>query len=106
MSEISYNTPTLEILKTDIFDKWLTKVESQQTKAIIVDHITRMKGGNLGNTRSVGKRVFEKKINYARGFRLYYFFKKENTIILLNGGDKSTQSTDIEKAKNIKKNLV
>jgi putative addiction module killer protein len=92
----------IEILKTDTFAKWLKKLKSQKTQAAISDHIKRMSRGNLGETRSVGAGIFEKKINYAGGFRLYYFFQLEKQIILLCGGDKSTQQADIRQAKIIK----
>jgi putative addiction module killer protein len=82
------------------------KLKDKKTRAIITDHIARMRNGNLGVTRSVGAGVFEKKINYAQGLRLYYFFQQEDLIILLCGGDKSTQQADISRAKEIKKGLL
>ena len=92
-------------IETDIFTKWFEKLKSQKTQSIITDHIFRMMQGNLGDTRNVGEGVFEKKINYAAGFRLYYFFKEERLIVLLCGGDKSTQQKDIKQAIKIKKGL-
>ena len=104
--EISYNTlVSIEVIKTDLFDKWLAKLKNGEARSKVTDHIYRMMNGNLGNTKSVGNGIFEKKINYAGGYRLYYFFKLENQIILLCGGDKSTQQKDIDKAKQIKKGL-
>jgi putative addiction module killer protein len=95
----------IEVVKTDVFEQWLKKLKSQAAKSKITEHLYRMMNGNLGNTRSVGDGVFEKKINYAGGFRLYYFSKLEDQVILLCGGDKSTQQSDIRKAKEIKKGL-
>jgi putative addiction module killer protein len=95
----------IKVIQTDIFAKWLDKLKNVKTQGIIADHLDRMKEGNLGNTRNVGEGVFEKKINFAKGLRLYYYFVNEGKIILLCGGDKSTQPKDIAKAKKIKKGL-
>jgi putative addiction module killer protein len=95
-----------EVIKTDIFDKWLRKLKNSQSRRKITDHVYRMTYGNLGNTRNVGDGIFEKKINYAGGYRLYYFFKTQNQIIILCGGDKSTQQNDINQAKKIKTCLL
>ncbi len=95
----------IEVIKTDDFENWLQSLKNQTAKSKIVEHIYRMMNGNLGKTKSVGEGVLEKKINYAGGFRLYYFFKLKNIIIVLCGGDKSTQKKDIKKAKQIKKEL-
>ena len=62
-----------------------------------------MEFGNLGKVRSVGDGVWEKKINYGPGYRLYYTWIEDELILLLCAGDKSTQDKDIVQAKKIKK---
>jgi putative addiction module killer protein len=95
----------IEIIKTNVFEQWLRRLKNKKTRIKIGNHIGRMRTENLGDVRSVGAGIYEKKINYAGGFRLYYFFKLKNQIILLCGGNKSTQQKDIKQAKQIKKGL-
>jgi len=89
----------MDILKTDIFDKWLKKLKDKKTKAIIQININRLIEEKLGKTRSLGESVHEKKINYGPGYRLYFINHNQNLIILLCGGNKSTQQNDIKQAK-------
>jgi len=91
----------MEILKTDIFDKWLRKLKDKKARVIIQVHINRLIEDNLGKLRSVGNSIYEKKINYGPGYRLYFINHKHNLIILLCAGDKSTQRQDIKQAKMI-----
>ena len=95
----------IRVDKTEYFEKWFRKLKDRQTKTIIVTHIKRMEMGNLGVVRSVGQGVYEKKINHAGGFRLYYIQRGETWILLLCGGDKSTQQADIKLAHELKKGL-
>lgn len=95
----------MNILKTEIFDKWLKKLKDKRAKAIIQVHINRLIEKKLGKVKSLGNSIFEKKINYGPGYRLYFINYKQNVIILLCGGDKSTQQDDIKQAKIIFKKL-
>lgn len=97
--------PQIKIDTTSIFDKWLDKLKDKKAKMIIGLHIERIEEDNLGVIRSVGQGVFEKKINYGPGYRLYFCQNGEAWILLLCGGNKSTQKTDIKKAHLIKKGL-
>jgi putative addiction module killer protein len=60
--------------------------------------LERAQGGNLGDVKSVGERVFEMRVDMGAGYRLYYTMRGNELIVLLVGGDKSTQQRDIEKA--------
>lgn len=91
----------MEVFRTDIFDKWLKKLRDKKAKAIIQVHINRIIENKLGKLRSVGENVHEKKINYGPGYRLYFINHGKTIIILLCGGDKSTQQLDIQQAKTI-----
>ena len=95
----------MEIFKTDIFDKWLKKLKDRKAKSIIQIHINRIIENKLGKIRSVGKNIHEKKINYGPGYRLYFINHNKNIIVLLCGGDKSTQQLDIQQAKTIAKEV-
>jgi putative addiction module killer protein len=94
------------IEKTDEFDKWLRKLKDIRAKAIILFRIQKVENlGQLGNCESVGQGIRELKIDYAKGYRIYFKENEGKIIILLVGGDKSTQRKDIEKAKEILKRI-
>ncbi len=94
-----------QVKKTEQFTKWYGKLKDDMAKARIAMRITQTEQGNLGDTKSVGDGIHEIRIHYGPGYRLYYTNENGNIIFLLVGGDKSTQQSDIEKAKEIKKEL-
>ena len=90
------------IEKTTEFDKCLRKINDLTAKAKILFRIQKLeKDGHLGDCKPVGEGIKELKINYAKGYRVYFKEKDGKIIILLIGGDKSTQQKDIQKAKEI-----
>jgi len=90
------------IEKTEEFDKWLRKLKDLRAKAIILVRIQKIENdGHFGDCQTVGNGIRELKINYAKGYRIYLKEKERRLIILLVGGDKSTQQKDINKAKEI-----
>ena len=90
------------IEKTSEFDKWLRKLKDLRAKAKILFRIQKLEICEyFGDCKSVGDGINELKINYAKGYRIYFKETDEKIIILLIGGDKSTQPKDIEKAKEI-----
>lgn len=89
----------VEVRQTEIFAKWYRKLSDRRAQNRIVVRIRRIELGHLGDVRSVGRGVQEIRINYGPGYRLYYVRHGKTIIILLCGGDKSSQSKDIEKAK-------
>ena len=91
--------------RTDVFAKWLKKLKDRRAKAIILNHIDNMEEGKLGVFEPVGGGVYEKKIDYGPGYRLYCGKKGEHIILLLCGGDKSTQQSEIIKARKIWEDL-
>ncbi|GBR75406.1 toxin ParE [Candidatus Termititenax persephonae] len=95
----------LRIITTEVFEKWFDKLKDIKAIAIINAHIDRMIAGNMGNIKSVGNGICEKKIYYGTGYRLYFYKKNNEWIILLCGGNKSTQQRDIEAAKKMLKEL-
>lgn len=95
----------IEIRETDTFKKWFSSLKDKKVKARIDVRIRRVSLGNFGDVEPVGKGVSELKIDYGAGYRVY-FVKRGNTIvILLCGGDKSTQSKDIQKAHDLAQKL-
>lgn len=94
------------IEKTTEFDKWLRKLKDIRAKAKILFRIQKIENDeHFGDYKSVGEGIQELRINYAKGYRIYFKEKNGKIIILLLGGDKSSQQKDIEKAKEIWKQL-
>ncbi|RTY77712.1 type II toxin-antitoxin system RelE/ParE family toxin [Flavobacterium sp. LS1P28] len=92
--------------KTTEFDKWFNKLNDFRAKAKILFRLQKLeKDEHFGDCEPVGDGIRELKINYAKGYRVYFKEIDGKVIILLIGGDKSTQQKDIEKAKEIWKKL-
>ena len=86
------------VLRSDSFDKWLTKLKDAKGKARIVARIRSAELGNLGDVKSIGKGVNEMRIHYDPGYRVYFTRRGRLVILLLVGGDKSSQKRDIKRA--------
>jgi putative addiction module killer protein len=95
-----------EVRRTDEFATWLKKLRDAQARARIYLRIDRITLGNLGDTKSVGKNICELRIDYGPGYRLYYTRCGKQIILLLLGGDKSTQSYDVKMAKKLASEYV
>src|SRR5690349_11945958 len=80
------------------FEEWLASLRDQKARAIIRTRIGRVRLGNLGNCKPVGDGVLELKIDYGPGYRVYFGQVGTKLVILLCGGDKSSQSEDIRRA--------
>ncbi|HCF62953.1 MAG TPA: hypothetical protein DEU93_01260 [Chitinophagaceae bacterium] len=94
------------IEKTTEFDKWLKKLNDLRAKAKILFRLQKIEtDGHFGDCETVGDGIRELKINYAKGYRVYFKEIDGKVIILLIGGDKSTQQKDIERAKEIWRKL-
>ncbi len=94
------------IEKTNEFDKWLKKLKDLKAKAKILFRIQKLEyDEHFGDCKNLGDGIYELRINFAKGYRIYFKVVDGKIILLLIGGDKSTQSKDIEKAKKIWNNL-
>lgn len=90
------------IEKTAAFDKWLVRLKDLKAKAKILFRIQKIENdGHFGDCKPVGEGISELKIDFAKGYRVYFKEKDGKIILLLIGGDKSNQQRDIEKAKEI-----
>lgn len=87
-----------------IFTEWLDSLKDKRTVSIITKRLERVKLGNLGDIRSVGKGVYELKVDYGAGYRIYFGQIANTIIIILCAGDKSTQDRDIIQAQEYWKN--
>ena len=94
------------IEKTPEFDKWLRKLKDLKSKAKVLFRIQKIQtDGHFGDCKPVGEGIRELRINFAKGYRVYFYEKDGRIVVLLVGGDKSTQEQDIKKAKKILKKL-
>ena len=91
------------IRKTDVFKKWMKKLNDTIAKAHINRRIDRLDRGNPGDVVPIGEGCSEMRIDYGPGYRVYYKDTGKTIIIILCGGDKSTQQKDIAKAKQLAK---
>jgi putative addiction module killer protein len=82
----------------DVFGDWLDELKDGAGRAAIRKRIDRMEDGNFGDHRSVGEGVFEIRIHFGPGYRVYYGLDGPRIVLLLCGGDKATQRKDIPKA--------
>ena len=80
------------------FVDWLRSLKDIQARAIIRSRINRIRTGNFDNHRSIGQGIWELKLNYGPGYRVYYGNENQNIVFLLIGGDKGSQDRDIKKA--------
>jgi len=88
--------------KTSEFDKWIRKLKDVRAKSKILFRIQKLETDeHFGDCKPIGDGISEMRINYAKGYRVYFKEKESKIVILLIGGDKSTQQKDIEKAKKI-----
>lgn len=88
--------------KTTEFDKWIRKLKDLRAKSKILFRIQKLETDeHYGDCKPVGDGISEMRINYAKSYRVYFKNKETKLVILLIGGEKSTQQKDIEKAKKI-----
>ena len=80
------------------FDEWIDRLKDKRTQAIVATRLNRVVQGNLGLCRKLEGGIQELKIDFGPGLRVYFGEDAETIVVLLCGGDKSTQSKDIEKA--------
>jgi putative addiction module killer protein len=93
----------IEIVKSDRFDRWLKALKDRRARARIEARVLRLSMGNLGDVKPIGAGVSEMRVDYGPGYRVYYMQRGEVLIVLLCGGDKSTQAADIAAALKIAK---
>ncbi len=100
-SHVPYKGQKIKILQTDIFRDWLNSLRDRKARLRIDDRLKRLASGNLGDTKPVGDGIQELRIWYGPGYRIYYLWRGDVLILLLNGGDKDSQKRDIALAKRL-----
>lgn len=96
----------MEIRKTDLFASWLDALRDIHARARVQARIERMATGNFGDMKAVGEGVSELRIDYGPGYRIYFTKRGSQLIILLVGGDKSSQRRDIQTAQRLARELL
>jgi putative addiction module killer protein len=96
----------VEVRQTERFVRWLEGLRDLRGRAKVLARIERLIGGNPGDVRPVGFGLSELRINYGPGYRVYYLQRETTLIILLAGGDKSSQVKDIDEALLLAANLA
>jgi len=91
----------VEIAKSATFDRWLRKLKDRRAAARVLVRIDRLAAGNPGDVRPIGSGISELRIDYGPGYRVYYLKDGDQLILLLCGGDKSSQGKDIKEAHRI-----
>jgi putative addiction module killer protein len=91
----------LELKETTLFRKWRTKLKDERTRALIASRLDRLAYGHAGDVRRVGEGVSELRVHHGAGYRIYFQQRGNTVVILLCGGNKSTQTKDIETARRL-----
>ena len=96
----------IEIRQTAEYEKWFRKLRDRTAKSRILIRVRRMSDGNPGDAKTVEGRVSELRIDYGPGYRIYFVRIDRELAVLLTGGDKSTQQRDIERARDLARELL
>ena len=95
----------IEVRKTEVYARWLDSLRDARARARVLVRVERLAAGNPGDVRSVGEGVSELRIDYGPGYRVYFRMQGRTIVVLLAGGDKRTQSQDVETALRLARNL-
>lgn len=95
----------IEVRQTEHFAKWFKSLKDHNARMRINIRIRRLSLGNPGDVKPVGQGISEIRVDYGPGYRVYFILKENELIVLLVGGDKSTQEKDIAKAKQLAKDI-
>ena len=89
----------VDVIRSSVFDKWLSGLRDRQAMARIGARLDRLALGNFGDAAPIGSGIFELRIDYGPGYRVYCLRRGEQRVVLLCGGDRSSQVRDITRAK-------
>lgn len=89
----------MKLVLHPVFEKWLSSLRDRQTRSRILTRLSHVQEGNFGDHKSVGDGVSELRFAFGPGYRIYYTRRGSVVVIMLCGGDKGSQQSDIRKAK-------
>ena len=102
---MGYNLTMIEIRKTEAYARWINGLRDVRARARILARVERLASGNPGDVKAVGEGVSELRIDYGPGYRVYYTQRARELVILLAGGDKSTQAREVKTALRLARKL-
>jgi putative addiction module killer protein len=91
----------VEIKQTETFRKWRLQLKDEKVRGLIASRLDRLSFGHTGDVEPVGQGISELRIHYGPGYRIYFHQRGNTIIVLLCGGDKSSQAKDIKVAKRL-----
>lgn len=91
----------LQILQTEIFSRWLSRLRDARAKARIVSRLDALRLGHFGDVKPLGGGIAEMRVDVGAGYRIYFVRRQTSVVILLCGGDKATQDRDIARARSM-----
>ncbi len=94
-----------KLRSTKQYDKWFSKLKESTVKIRILARLNRVENDNFGDFKQIGPSLFELRFFFGTGFRIYYTIQNSKVVLLLAGGDKSSQKKDIEKLDRLLKEL-
>ncbi|EBW6363798.1 type II toxin-antitoxin system RelE/ParE family toxin [Salmonella enterica subsp. enterica serovar Oranienburg] len=92
-----------EIIRSETFSDWLSSLKDSRARSRVLARIDRMREGNFGDAEPIGDGLSEARIHYGPGYRVYFMQQGDVIVVLLCGGDKSSQTKDIKQARRIAK---
>ena len=95
----------MEVVYTELFERWLRKLRDSRAKTSIVSRVERIEDGNFGDHRGCGDGISELRVDVGKGYRVYYTIRRNTVVMLLCGGDKSSQEQDIQRAQQMASQL-
>lgn len=102
---VPYRGQSLELAATGKFRRWLASLRDRRASSKINDRLLRAADGNFGDVKSAGSGISEMRIDYGPGYRVYFFRRGPQLVVLLCGGDKKSQKSDIAQAKQLKADI-
>ena len=100
---MAYHSRMIEVRQSDRFKKWLKRLKNREARARIVERLARVALGHVGDSKSLGGGLYELRLFCGPGYRLYFAKRGTRVILLLAGGDKSSQDREISQAREILK---
>lgn len=91
----------MNIVKSATFEKWIEKLRDERARGLIIARLFRLEEGQFGDVSPVGEGISELRVHYGPGYRIYFYRRGDEIVVLLCGGDKSSQPRDIKLAHTI-----
>lgn len=89
----------IEVRETPVFERWLSGLRDVAGRRRILQRLARLEMGQFGDTKALGCGLHELRMTHGPGYRVYFTYRGQTIVLLLCGGDKGSQSRDIERAK-------